>query len=269
MMRTTASAQLPQWGLKLWSTNTGYYLPAARALYAEKLFDYIELYIVPGDTASLGAWQGLDIPFLIHCAHSSHGFNLSLAQAAPLNRRLFQEAVRYYAALHAAGIIIHPGVEGEIEETIRQINSLIQTTGIPPSTLFLENKPAITLTNERATASSSAEMFRIREATGTGFVLDIAHAVKFALSKKLDIWTVLDDFMQYKPEIIHICDARMTTPYDEHLHIGDGELVFEKIFERCWAERISVETMKDSKYNLNDFVQDITALKKYYESTVR
>ena len=34
-------------GLKLWSCNTDYYYDEAIKLYNQKIFDYIELYVVP------------------------------------------------------------------------------------------------------------------------------------------------------------------------------------------------------------------------------
>lgn len=40
-------------GLKLWSTNTDYYLKAAEKLYKEGYFDYIELYVVPNTVSTL------------------------------------------------------------------------------------------------------------------------------------------------------------------------------------------------------------------------
>ena len=64
-------------GLKLWSTNTDHYLREAKKLYAEGVFDYIELYVVPESLKCANEWKTLNIPYVIHAPHSAHGINLA------------------------------------------------------------------------------------------------------------------------------------------------------------------------------------------------
>ena len=64
-------------GLKLWNTNTDFYLSEAQKLFEKKVFDYIELYIVPNNLDKLDKWKKLNIPFDIHAPHYAHGMNLS------------------------------------------------------------------------------------------------------------------------------------------------------------------------------------------------
>ena len=64
-------------GLKLWSTNTDHYLREAKRLYADRIFDYIELYMVPGSLNTHISWKDLCIPFIVHAPHSAHGINLA------------------------------------------------------------------------------------------------------------------------------------------------------------------------------------------------
>ena len=64
-------------GLKLWSINTDYYYDEAIRLYKDGVFDYIELYVVPNSTDSIVKWKKLNIPFIIHCPHFAHGFNMA------------------------------------------------------------------------------------------------------------------------------------------------------------------------------------------------
>ncbi len=66
-----------EFGLKLWSINTDYYLAEARRLYEKGVYSYIELYAVPHTLEHIEKWKKLDIPFVIHCPHSAHGFNLA------------------------------------------------------------------------------------------------------------------------------------------------------------------------------------------------
>ncbi len=64
-------------GLKLWSRNTDYYYDEAIRLYNDGVYDYIELYVVPNMTDTIEKWKKLDIPFIVHCPHFAHGFNLA------------------------------------------------------------------------------------------------------------------------------------------------------------------------------------------------
>ena len=64
-------------GLKLWNINTDYYYDEARKLYNNNVFDYIELYIVPGYLDLIDKWKEIRIPFDIHAPHFAHNMNLS------------------------------------------------------------------------------------------------------------------------------------------------------------------------------------------------
>ena len=68
-------------GLKLWSVNADAYLSEAERLYADGVFSYIELFVVPGTENTLDAWRRLHdekgVPFIIHNAHAAQGFNLA------------------------------------------------------------------------------------------------------------------------------------------------------------------------------------------------
>ncbi len=259
---------MTEWGVKLWSTNTDHYLRAAEQLYLQKQIDYIELYTVPDSLCHLPAWQQSGVPFVIHCAHSMHRFNLSRPEQYDHNRKLLNEAVAYYRELSAAAIIIHPGVLGSHQETSRQLLSLRAELAIPKHHLLLENKPYITLTDDRTAASSPEEIEDILAATGAGFVLDVTHAIKYAIATSQDIWKVLTRLQRLNPQILHISDAHLQDPHDEHLHIGSGEFDFTRIFSHCSAEKISIETVKDSRYNLDDFLQDLLTLKEEKDGTV-
>ena len=69
--------------------------------------------------------------------------------------------------------------------------------------------------------------------------------------------------MLLKPDVFHISDAFLNHEKDEHLHVGDGEFDFRKIFSICNAPHITIETNKDSKVSLSDFEKDVRLLKEY------
>lgn len=252
---------MTQYGLKLWSTNQ-YYKEEAIALHHKNIFDYIELYAVPNSQTDIKTWVDVQIPFIIHAAHSMHGFNLSLPEKYSQNVKLFEQAYQYFLSLNATNIILHPGVFGKVEETIDQLNRMLTEVGVVDrSRILIENKPHITLIDDPCVGSKPEEVTRIMDNCGVGFVLDIPHAVKYALFKKIPWESILETFMMLSPKIIHISDQFFSHPKDEHIHIGQGEFDFAKVFSFCHADYVTIETDKDSKTSLSDFVEDMKNFK--------
>lgn len=108
-------------GLKLWSTNTEGYLREAQRLYSLGVYDYIELYIVPNTLNTLEEWQKLNIPFVVHCPHFIHGFNLAQKEKAKFNKKIYKEVKIFADKLNAKYIIFHGGIDGNIYETAEQL----------------------------------------------------------------------------------------------------------------------------------------------------
>ena len=250
-------------GLKLWSTNN-YYQKEAINLYQKGYFDYIELYSVPESIEYITTWTEVNIPYIIHAPHSMHGFNLSITDNNEKNCRYFELAYEYFKKLKAEYLIFHPGVNGELSNTIINFNKILNLFKIKERTkILIENKPLITLTDDPCVGSSPDEISRILNECNVGFVLDITHAVKYSIAADKKWEKTLGDFMKLKPSVIHVSDALMSHPKDEHLHIGSGDFNFEEIFSICNSDYITLETVKDSKENLEDFKEDIIKLKEF------
>jgi len=258
-MLTKSKSEL---GLKLWATNT-YYNDAINSLWNNKIFDYIELYVVPETCEYIKFWAKKEIPYVIHCAHSKHGFNLSIKDREKNNKILFKEAIEYFDKLKANYLILHPGVMGDLNETIRQLKLLLKENNIEDTTkILVENKPLITLNDEPCIGSSPEDILLIKSNCNTGFCLDIIHCIKYSIGKNLAQNIILNKFMNIKPDIIHISDAFTNHLKDEHLHLGEGNLNFKEIFSICKARYITLETEKNSKNSLSDFEKDIIHLKE-------
>ena len=105
-----------QIGLKLFSTNRQY-IKYAVELCNKKVYQYIELYTVPGSYGEYkDEWKNLSIPYVIHAPHTAHGLNLAKSENEKRNMELADEAKRYADYLEADIIIYHPGNDGHIEE---------------------------------------------------------------------------------------------------------------------------------------------------------
>lgn len=240
-------------GLKLWSTNTDHYLREAKRLYAERVFDYIELYCVPGSLNCAEGWKAFDIPYVVHAPHSAHGVNLADKNLEERNLKTFSEVKAFSDALNAATIIVHGGILGSVDEVIRQINL------IGDSRVAIENKPYYPIDDsDRLLAGSTPEdIGKIIEATGCGFCFDVGHAVASANAHGAGWMDYFKSFMELKPKMFHLSDMDISSKRDQHLHFGTGSLPLQEIIALFPKNAvISVETEKVNSENLDDFRSD-------------
>lgn len=250
-------------GLKLWTTNTGAYLAEAERLYGEGVFDYLELFVVPDTLDMLPHWKALKMPFVIHNAHAAQGFNLADPECRERNREIYAQTKRFADELNARYIIFHGGIDGTVDETIRQLLALNEPRAL------LENKPFVPLPNPYGAkfcrGATKDEIGRIIAETGCGFCLDIGHAVCSAASQGLEPYAFVGELNRlFRPTMYHLSDVLdMTSPYDAHPHLGHGVLDLARIKREIFPPdaRISVETEKDSEDDLEDFLDDVRRLR--------
>lgn len=266
-------------GLKLWSINTDYYLEEAKKLFKQNVYDYIELYIIPDSTSSLKQWKKLksefNIPFAIHAPHSVHGVNLANKDYEKINMKIFTQVKEFSKELDSLYVVIHSGTEGSIEETIRQLNI------IKPTNMLIENKPYIgPLDNkERCVGCTIEEIKKVINNVNCGFCLDLGHAIcTYNSLKKIDSqnsftrpynfspYEFINEFNKLNPACYHLSDNYIETEIDNHMHFGKGNYDLNKFFDIINVDKyIAIETEKNSKRNLNDFIQDSIFIKKLYE----
>ena len=258
-------------GLKLWSVNTDAYLREARRLYAEKVFDYLELYVVPGTLETLPHWKALqeevNLPFVIHAPHSAHGVNLADAANYAANAKAFDEVKRFADVLGAGKIIVHGGWRQEDGDPAAAIAQLIaQLKSLADERFLVENKPYLPIDNlpRRLVGSTPDEIRSVIAAVKCGFCLDVGHAVASANAHGADWRVWLEDFLSLRPSMFHLSDIHVDSRTDQHLHFGDGSLPIKEFFPCLPTDAvISIETKKDSNSNLEDFRRDALHIKSY------
>ena len=249
-------------GLKLWSTNTDFYYKEAIKLYSEGIYDYIELYVVPETLDALPKWKQLKIPFIIHNAHFMQGFNLADAEMKFRNLAIYEQTKQFADELDARYIIFHGGTDGCIEETARQLSAFNEPRAL------IENKPFAALSNPMGgkfcRGHSPEEIKQVIDASGCGFCLDFGHAVCSAASKNINPYSYIAKFMKLLPSMFHLTDnIDISTEYDTHEHLGDGQLDFQKIKRFLPSDAvITLETDKNSKQDLDDFIPDCKFMRK-------
>jgi len=251
-------------GLKLWSTNRGH-IAAATALHRRGVYDYLELYVVPGSADEcLEDWRQALLPVVLHAPHLHAGFNLSKAECLDTNRTMLDEVERFRRALGAREMVIHPGAEGEIDETIRQVAVLRQEYKELFAGALLENKPRVGLEGQRLLGAAPEEIGRAVKATGLGFCLDIGHGACYAAwaGKTLDeVWA---DFLSLGPAMFHLSDGDPRSVSDSHQNLGAGRFDLPRIIGRIPPEAVvCLETKKSSQTKLADFERDVAFFRRY------
>ena len=248
-------------GLKLWSRNLDLAQRAAE-LYREGWIGLIELYVVPqtfDDT--IGVWRDLRVPFMLHCPHAAHGFNLAKAELLEPNTQKFREVQRFADALQVGVIVMHGGNRGDIEETIRQLKHLNDRR------VCIENKPRLSLTGGTCIGHSPEEIAHIMgSANLMGFVLDFGHAICAANSAGVDAFGYIEKFMESKPSTFHIGDGDRTSEKDNHFNLGQGNFDIVRLVSFVPPHStVTIETPTDTALGLADFVENVRYLRKALE----
>ncbi|MDR2438721.1 MAG: sugar phosphate isomerase/epimerase [Planctomycetaceae bacterium] len=254
--------------MKIWSTNNNYVKPAKK-LFDEGVYDYIELFAVPDSfNDTIGQWQSLKkIPFVIHAAHSTVGFNPAKAECFQRNLELAEEAFGFSDKLSADTIIFHPGCEGKIEETINQFKIIKTKYDTQTNKMIVENKPYYGKLDDKpiiCNGYNPIEIQRIMIECSIGFCLDIGHAIYAANALKQNPFDFLDEFYKLSPRMYHFSDGNINGVDDTHWNIGKGNFDFSRILKHIPKEsKISLETEKASSKNLDDFVKDVNNVKDF------
>ena len=254
-----------KFGLKLWSTNTDYYFEEAKRLYADGVIHYIELYIVPDTTETIEKWKILKeeygISFNLHAPHFMHGVNLAKREKEWNNAKIYKQVRQFANELDAGYIVFHGGVDGNIEETARQLRSFEEPRAI------LENKPFRAIPNKMGgvfcRGATFDEIKYVLDEVKCGFCLDIGHAICSANSQKIDKWEFIENLKRLNPRLYHLTDLRdIDSEYDSHVHIGEGGIDLEKALKFIPVDmRITIETEKSNSMDLRDFERDIECLR--------
>lgn len=243
-------------GLKIWSPDTDS-IEEAFKLYREKMYDYVELYVVPGSfDTTIDYWKRLHIPYIIHCAHSFHGFNLAHNVNRQKNKEIFEEVKNFADVLSAAIIIVHGGNDGPIEETIFQLN------GLQDIRLAIENKPYWALNSKKCIGYSPEEILRIKKTVNPlKFVLDFGHAIYASNSLRVNASTFIESFLKLSPDVFHLGDGDIRAEKDCHKNFNRGTFDIGELMSFVPdGSYLTIETPREEENGLNDFVADMAFL---------
>ena len=252
-----------QIGLKLWSANTGICQREADRLYDAGVFDYLELYAVPGSSNTLAGWKALQIPCVIHAAHFKHGFNLAKEECEESNLRIYDEVRRFADELEARHIIFHGGTFGCISETAKQLAALNEPRAL------IENKPCITRDNGQileCRGASVEEIGQVLQQVDCGFCLDIPHALCAANYLGYEQMIMLREMNSFQPAMYHLADMKDTALLiDDHTRLGLGVLDMAQFIPSILTpgSMVTIETNRTRPEALDEFVREVEIFRAY------
>lgn len=245
-------------GLKIGSRDTQYTDDILR-YYDEGIFQYIELFAIPGtynDTISY--WKQFNIPFGIHAPHSMAGLNLSNSFMRNENTRKIIESYKFADELKAEYIIFHSGMDGTCVESVRQLKPFADNR------MVIENKPIKGIKGGICIGTHFEELKYILQQLNAGFCLDFGHAICAANTLKINPMEYVKRLLDFNPKIYHLTDGDYNSEIDSHLHYGEGSFPIKEILKLIpEGSKITNEAKRKDISSLNEFRIDFERLNEY------
>lgn len=239
-------------GLKLWSINIDL-IDQAIQLIDEKIFDYIELFVIPNSDIKPFL---IDVPYIIHIPHHKFGVNIGDGTIKNYNLQKINESIIWANELNAKYLILHAG-----HGSMQHATDLLR--GMADNRFLIENMPKVGLNDEDMIGYSPAQIEELIEDSDMGLCLDFGHAVKAAISLGVDYKEYVNDFLQFKPKVFHVSDGTLKEEKDEHMNLGDGEYDF-RFFTQCIAnnpfEFVTIETPRNNHKSLDEDIINVNKI---------
>jgi deoxyribonuclease-4 len=247
-----------KFGLKLWSTNT-HLIQQAVKIIDEKVFDYIELFVVPDTLISPFL---IDIPYIIHIPHHKFRVNIGEVICKEYNLKKIKESIEWADKLNAYYLILHAG-HGNLDDAKDLLRELTDNR------ILIENMPKVGLNNENMIGYSPSHIKEMIGNRNLGLCLDFGHAVKAAVSLGKDYKVYMNDFIGFKPKVFHMSDVLLSNEKDEHLGFSKGELDFEYLLGYVInnnSKFITIETARLNQQSLQEDVLNVEFLKNIIDT---
>lgn len=251
-------------GLKLYSNQLEKYQNEVVELIENEKFKYIELFVFPDSLEHLKDWRKFklkyNLNFTLHAPHFSNGVNLSDKNLENRNVEVYKQVNQYREELEAMYTIVHGGMDGSIDETVRQLDL------INPIDMRIENKPPISprFQDKHCRGAKIEEIKFIMQRHPCKFCLDVGHAFCSAVYYNIDQFEYLKAFQELNPECYHLSDGNFDDHIDIHYHIGNGDYDWKKIFSIIDnSKNMTLETVtKSGNESLKFFANDVDEVNK-------
>ena len=246
-----------KFGIKLWSINTDL-IDQAVHLINEKVFDYIELMVLPD--CEIKSFL-IDIPYIIHIPHEKFGVSIGDPAAKKYSLQMINKSIDWADQLNAKHLILHAGYG-----SVQHATDLLR--GLSGSRFLIENMPKVGLGGEAMIGYSPAQIEELIGDSDMGLCLDFGHAVKAAVSLEVDYKEYVKGFMGLEPRVFHISDGMLSGERDEHLGIGGGEYdigFLMRCVEKNNSALVTLETPR-IRQSLDEDMENLYILKDTIKS---
>ena len=247
-----------KFGIKLWSTNKDLII-FARKHFLIRDFDYIELNAIKNsfDRTLLSHMDG--IPTVIHCDNDE--VNFAKKEFYEQNVLAIREAQKFADFLNSNYIIVHPGYGGSIQV----LNNLLDE--INDNRICVENMPGKTIDLKLNCLGRTYE--ELQEIKFNNFCLDFAHAIKSAITMKIDIFKNIKELLKLDPVTYHISDGKLNSEVDEHLNLGEGDFDLSLIKGLIQDSSSSMVTFETPRRDMGSFGEDLENIKHFKKISLK
>ena len=218
----------------------------------KKKIDFIEVILLPEFTSEdIEIIKNLEIPYALHLPNSNYGIDFGNLEHNTQNLDYIEKVNFFKGELSPFCYIIHPE-SGDIKLSIKNISLL----KIKP--IALENMPLKSLIEGNLlgydinTLMPFFNYFKDLE-----FCLDINHAIKAAVSKKMDYIRFIKELLVFKsPLIFHISGGNLENVIDEHLPLFEGNYNLSEIKKILITLKSSVNLTFETPRNYEHQIED-------------
>ena len=231
----------------------------------QDIIDFIEVLISPDFTVNeLVAIKNFKLPYSIHFPHLGEKIDFGNVKQTRYNQEFIERVNSHrnlFDQLRPLCYIMHPESQ-DVKLSIENIKKLI----VKP--LAIENMPYKFKTGGYRLAHDPEAIKLYFEALPElEFCLDLNHVVKTAICQSLNYLELIKNFITLKKPIhFHIADGNLSSEYDEHLAIGQGNydistiksilLDIESIvFLTFETPRINKESIEDDLRNMKELIK--------------
>lgn len=256
-----------KFGIKLWSLdfikNADFVESVEKTLKEEDLFGYVELFALP-DSFEIVKDKAMclkGIKTIIHAPHARQNFNPSDVSEFKANQQRLVDAQQFADLLDASTIIVHPGFNmttTSLDENIKQFKNFNEER------IAVENLPYIcSSTHRHLVGVTPDEIKRFLVEVKCKFCLDFSHAICGANYLKTDIYKTLQEFVDLRPCMYHLCDGDIASTVDAHLHYGEGNYDLRLLITDYTEENalITMETGHGVPSSVMPWLNDLTYLR--------
>jgi len=224
------------------------------------MFDFMEILYKPEVNKITSKILLINATWVVHSLHYPD-VNLSKDNGSVDK---VKKVIDFSELIGARKVIVHPGTANnkqEIETLLKNYKQVVDYARTKNVKILVENIMYHTVVDSSTCfGKNPAEIEKLMEATGCGFVLDFSHAQSSSLSFKRNFTNVLDEYLKLSPDMFHLCDGMTGQPRDMHLPLGKGTFNIKQLCSLIGDKPVTLEVSPptlDSFKQSKEFIRSL------------